>query len=175
MRKIEELSGVDCVDSDDLGNAAEQLLYVAQIIIDLQKPRVDTDKKLTAEQEMEEQLQVMQKNPLLVSCMAMLATLERFRVDYAYQQNSTQLLLQDIAESIDCAGAKAPLADSTKITALPAEHATFNCLTDKESKVIYEALKKSYLDGLDIEPSGQDHELAMSRIERIANGRCFNA
>src|SRR5450830_883989 len=117
MKKIQELNGVNCIDSEDLSNAAKQLLYSAQLVIELQNPKLEASSKLTTEQEIKAQMQILQKNPLLVTGIAVLATLERFRVDFSYQQNATQLLLQDLVESIDCAGAKAPLADDV-ITAL---------------------------------------------------------
>ena len=122
MNKIQELSGVGCVDSDDLSNASEQLLFAAQQLIEIQNPVINTSVKLTVEQAIKAQLEAMQRHPLLVTGIAVVATLERFRVDYAYQQNHTQLLLQDLIESVDCAGAKAPLANETILTALSQEH-----------------------------------------------------
>ncbi len=120
MRKIEELNGVNSIDSDDLSNAVEQLLYAAQMLIELEGSLMDTQAKLTTEQEIKAQLQVLQSNPQMVVGMAMLATIERFRVDYAYQQNTTNMLLQDIIESIDCAAANAP-ADGLNLMALSGE------------------------------------------------------
>jgi len=115
MRKIEELNGVASVDSDDLDNAAERLLYAAQIIIEWQNPNYSKD-QLSVNHGTKEQFECLKNNQKLAIAMVELATLEKFRVDYACYQNSTHLLAQglnaridDLIESIDCAGAKATL------------------------------------------------------------------
>jgi hypothetical protein len=51
----------------------------------------------------------------------------------------------------------------------------FNRVTDKEQKSIKDALTKLFLDGMIDQPSEQEHQLAMARIESIANGWCWNA
>jgi hypothetical protein len=108
MRKVQELNGVDCVDNSDLHNAAEQIFNAAHALIGFQNPCIDAN-LVTHEL----QLQTMQNNPQLVGYIATLATFEKFRLDYADQQNTTHSLLEglnssitDLIESIDCAGAK---------------------------------------------------------------------
>lgn len=70
--------------------------------------------------------------------------------------------LSDIAESADFIAAESP------------SPARFNRVTDREQKAIKGALTKLFLDGMTEQPSGQEHDLAMSRIEFIANGWCWN-
>lgn len=143
MHKIQELDSVNCIDNEDLSGAAVQLLCAAQILIELKTPTLEIADNLTTEQQIKAQMQFFQKNPVLVTGIAVLATLERFRVDFAFQQNATQLILQDVAESVDGADAKASLVTETKLTALTHAEA-FVALWQawekaKPSRTLYEA------------------------------------
>jgi len=153
MRKIQEQESVNCIDSEDLRNAAEMLLNAAQIVINLQTPVLETVVNLTIDQQIKTQIQFLQKNPLLVTGMAVLSTFERFRVDYVYQQNTLQLLLQDLVESIDCAGANSSLDDEIILTALSPDE----CLT---------ALKERWLHNHP-QHSEKDYIAAINEFEKL--------
>lgn len=71
--------------------------------------------------------------------------------------------LYSIAESLDFMAAKHA---SGEVDIKP---------TEIESAIIYEALKKHYLDSMKETPGEQAHEQAMLRIRHLANGGCFNA
>lgn len=51
---------------------------------------------------------------------------------------------------------------------------SINQLSEAESNAIYNTLKNLYVDGLKMQPSSQDFDMAMQRILFISKGWCFN-
>jgi hypothetical protein len=120
MDALKEFVGLDGLTNDDLVSAATDILCTGDIIHGFKNPQ---SVPLGREVSNQEASEAVIKNPTLAFSIVLSARLERMHYDYLESQKTTHLLLQDVIESIDCAGTKAPLADEVKLTALSSEQA----------------------------------------------------
>ena len=103
MDALKEFVGLDGLTNDDLVSAATDILCTGDIIHGFKNPQ---SVPLGREVSNQEASEAVIKNPTLAFSIVLSARLERMHYDYLESQKTTHLLLQDVIESIDCAGAK---------------------------------------------------------------------
>ena len=103
MGAIKEFIGLAGLTKDDFVSAATDILCTGDIIHGFKNPQ---SVPLGREVSNQEASEAVIKNPTLAFSIVLSARFERMHYDYLESQKTTHLLLQDVIESIDCAGAK---------------------------------------------------------------------